>query len=374
MSFLESFQIGIFFSIWLILVPLFSGVLLISIVEKKHKRPSSIYLAGWLLMISVFQLVGTFCVLTGKTLTDIVDYFSVLMFACSVVGFLLVVFGMVNRSFYENYSFHNIKNISIANRLTWAFFVVLLGFQVFMAYYFNTPNGDDAYYLSVANMADKLDELYIRSPYIGYLEGLHLRHALSQFPIFYAFLARGSHLHVAIIAHSIMPPVLIIITYLIYYKVASALFDDDENKVPVFMVLISGVQLFGASSEYASEVFFLTRTWQGKSMIANIAIPASILMMLKISKCTEKYRYKNKEKNAISYDNKWMGYCLMLAMCNLIGCFASCLGLLLLAMYEAIVIVIIAIRNRQLRVLVGGILANIPSAIYILIYLFGGTR
>lgn len=369
MNLLESFQSIVFFTLWLVFVPLFSGVLLVSVVEKKHKRPSSIYLAGWLLMISVFQLVGTFCVLTGMTLTDVSDYFSIIMFCFSIAGFLLVVFGMVNRTFYENYSFHNIKNVSIANRLTWLFFMILLGWQVFMAYYFNTPNGDDAYYLSVANMADKLDELYIRSPYIGYLEGLHLRHALSQFPIFYAFLARGSHQHVAIIAHSVMPPVLVIVTYLIYYKVASALFDDDESKVPIFMVLISGVQIFGASSEYASEVFFLTRTWQGKSMIANIAIPASILLMLRISKRTQR-----SETGVKYYDNRWMGYCFLLGLCNLVGGFASSLGLLLLAMYEAIVILTISVRNKRLGVLIGGILANIPSAVYTLIYLFGGTR
>ena len=147
MNLLESFQSIVFFTLWLVFVPLFSGVLLVSVVEKKHKRPSSIYLAGWLLMISVFQLVGTFCVLTGMTLTDVSDYFSIIMFCFSIAGFLLVVFGMVNRTFYENYSFHNIKNISIANRLTWLFFMILLGWQVFMAYYFNTPNGDDAYYM-----------------------------------------------------------------------------------------------------------------------------------------------------------------------------------------------------------------------------------
>lgn len=365
MSIAQIAHIIIFFILWLGAIPIFSGVMLVGLVEKKHKRPSSIYLSGWLLMISVFQLVGTVCVLRGETLTRLIVYFAVIMVTCTIIGLLMVVFGMVNRSFSENYSFHNIKNLSLANRLTWLLFYVMFAFQLFMSVYLDTPNGDDAYYLSVANMADKLDELYIRSPYIGYLEGLHLRHALSQFPIFYAFLARESELHVAIVAHTIMPPVLIMITYLIYYKIASALFDDDENKVPVFMVMISLVQIFGASSIYASEVFFLTRTWQGKSMIANIAIPASLLMMLRISKCSEGTKARG---------TRWMGYCFLLALVNLITGFASCLGLLLLAIYEAVVILVISIRNNQLKVLVGGIIANIPSAIYILLYLFGGTR
>ena len=40
----------------------------------------------------------------------------------------------------------------------------------------------------------------------------------------------------------------------------------------------------------------------------------------------------------------------------------------------AIVILTISVRNKRLGVLIGGILANIPSAVYTLIYLFGGTR
>lgn len=352
-----------FFILWLVLIPLFSGVLLVSVIERKHKRPSSIYLCGWLLMISVFEVIGVICVAFGKPLSSLIVYFSGLMFVCSIIGLLMVVFGMVNRTFSENFQFHNIKNITLINRLTWFLFLAMLGFQLFMAYYLDTPNGDDAYYISIALIADKLDGLFVLSPYTGYTEGVDFRHAMSQFPIFYAFLARQSGLHVAIVAHRVIPIVLIILTYLIFYKIASALFDDDEDKVPIFMVLIAGVQLFGASSIYSNEVFFLTRTWQGKSILANIVIPASFAVLLCISKCTES------KKNVSSGNNKWMGYMFIMALVNIVGGFASGLGILLLLIYESVVLLIIAIRNRKKSIILGGMIAFIPSIIYILMYI-----
>ena len=349
-----------FFILWLLLVPLFSGVVLVSVIEGKHKRPSSIYLCGWLLMISVFEVIGVLCVIAGKPLSSLTVYFSGVMFIFAIAGLLMVVFGMVNRTFSENFQFHNIKNISLINRLTWLLFIVLLGYQLFMAYFLDTPNGDDAYYVSIALIADKLDGLFVLSPYTGYTEGVDFRHAMSQFPIFYAFLAHESGMHVAIVAHRVIPIVLIIITYLIYYKIASLLFDDDENRVPIFMVLIAGVQLFGASSVYSNEVFFLTRTWQGKSILANIVIPASFAILLDISKCTEGRK---------SNSRKWMGYMLLMALINIVGGFASGLGILLLLVYESIVLLIIAIRNNKKAILLGGIIAYIPSVIYILMYI-----
>jgi len=352
-------QLIIFFILWLVLVPIFSGVPLVSLITKNHKRPSSIYLCGWLLMISIFEIIGVACVVLGKPLSTLTVYFSGVMFAFSISGLLMVVFGMVNKTFSENFQFHNIRNVTLINRLTWLLFILLLGFQMFVAYYLDTPNGDDAYYVAIAHIADKLDGLFVLSPYTGYREGVDFRHAMSQFPIFYAFLARQSGLHVAVVAHRIIPIVLILITYLIYYKIASALFDDDEDKVPIFMVLIAGVQLFGASSIYSNEVFFLTRTWQGKSILANIAIPASFAILLYISKSTEK------KKNS---DHKWMGYMLLMALINIVGGFASGLGILLLLIYESIVLLIIAIRNKRMTILLGGFISFIPSIVYILMY------
>lgn len=351
-----------FFILWLVIIPLFSGVLLVSVVETKHKRPSSIYLCGWLLMIAIFQIIGSACVFMGKPLSTLTVYFSSVMFVCTVAGLFLVVYGLVNRTFSENFKFHNIKNISLINRLTWLLFVLMLAFQLVVSYFLEMPNGDDAYYISIALMADKLDGLFVLSPYTGYTEELNFRHAMSQFPIFYAFLAHQSGVHVAIVAHRIIPLVFVVITYLIYYKAASALFDDDENKVPIFMVLISGVQLFGASSIYSNEVFFLTRTWQGKSILANIAIPASFVVLLQISKCTENMNKQGK---------RWIGYLLILSLVNIIGGFASGLGLLLLVIYESIVLTIIALRNKKMGVILGGMVSMIPSAIYIFLYVFG---
>ena len=346
--------------LWLLIIPFFVGIIPTYLIEPKNKKITTIYLCGWLLSIAIFQVIGSAFVLTSRSLTDLVFVYSFVIFFISVSGALIVVLGMVRNTTVEYFHIPNFKSLKLRDWLTWGVFAILLGFQLLHSFLMATPNGDDSYYLSISVMADKLDALFNLSPYTGYTEEFHFRHALSQFPIFYAFLARVSGIHATVIAHRYMAPALIGLTYLIFYKIGDALFENDKEKVPVFMVLISGIQLFGASSIYSNEVFLLTRTWQGKSLLANIAIPAMFLILLRISKCSE--------RNNESLDNGFFGYYVLLALTNIIGGFASGLGLLLLALFEGLVLVIIAIRNRRSMVIIAGLFSLLPNMIYMLLY------
>lgn len=348
--------------LWLVIVPVFVGVLPASLVEPSKKRISTIFLCGWLLTVAIFQLIGSIFVMALRSLTELISVYIIVMVILSVAGAIITILGIVRKGLSEFIYIPSLRKINKTDYVTWGVFVIFLIIQMIYCIRLAMPNGDDSYYLAIANIADKLDGMYVLSAYTGFTEEFNLRHALSLFPMFYAFLARQSGLHVAIIAHVIMQPFMICIMYMIFYRIGLALFDDKKSNVPVFMVLMAGIQMFGASSIYTNEVFALTRTWQGKAILAGMAIPATFSILYNISKVSS--------RNQNGLDIRFLGYYILLALVNIFGGFASSLGLILLCIYECVVLLIIAIRNKRSLVLIAGIGAMIPNVIYMLFYVF----
>ena len=115
------------------------------------------------------------------------------------------------------------KKPSPETALYWALALGLILFQMYMAYTHAFFDGDDAYYVAQAVIAEQTDVLYRILPYTGLTTALDYRHALASLPIWEAYLARMTGIHPAIIAHSVLPLVLIPLTYLVYYRIGMRL-------------------------------------------------------------------------------------------------------------------------------------------------------
>jgi len=124
----------------------------------------------------------------------------------------------------------------------------------------------------------------------------------------------------------LLPLVLIVMTYGIYYLIGRALLKKNTIYLPVFMICIALVILFGGYSTYSAENFLLVRTAQGKAVIANIVIPFMILLLLKILEALE--------SGAIIPQKVWG----LIALTMVVGCLCSTLGSLLTCILLGIVI------------------------------------
>ena len=359
---MKTLQMVVMFIVWMIVIPSFAGVLPTHFVEKKGKRISSIYLTGWLSILAIFEVIGTVVTIIGGTLSDIILIFSPIVALAALAGAMVVVTGFVKSRWDEVIIIPKFSDIDKKDIWTWALFAILLILQIVLAFFIATPDADDSSYIANALAADLKDSLFRINPYTGEECNLNIHTSLSMFPIFYGFLSRQMGVHAAFLAHKLMPPIFIILSYVAFYKVATELLRDDKTNISVYMVLISGIQLFGASSPYSNEVLFLTRTWQGKSIFANMAVPAVFYILLRIS--------KNVSARSEGADKPIIGYFVLLAGANLVGIFASVLGALLLLLYEIVMFIVIAMRKRYPKVLFG--LASLfPCVIYILLYLYG---
>ena len=70
----------------------------------------------------------------------------------------------------------------------------------------------------------------------------------------------------------------LMINFLVY-QIGKKLFDQNVKKADLFVIFVCLLQLFSYSL-YTSGTFQLTRCYEGKALLANVAIPAAFLASL----------------------------------------------------------------------------------------------
>ena len=169
--------------------------------------------------------------------------------------------------------------------LFWIIFALLLLFELYMSYTNASIDGDDAYYVAQSVQTWQTGTMYYYVPYTGWTTTLDGRHALSMMPIWVAYIATACGTHPTIVAHSLLPMVLIPLADLCLYCAASELtcsFPKEQQRrmLPAIMILVAVMQIFGNISIYTPETFLILRTWQGKSLLANLILPAALVLLL----------------------------------------------------------------------------------------------
>ncbi|MDE6740514.1 MAG: hypothetical protein K2K07_15630 [Lachnospiraceae bacterium] len=379
---------------WLAVIPFCIGLIPANFISDKNRGPGFVLLAGYFGMWALFEVVTMPAVLFVKYDNFKVAsvLFAVLSILCAAVGLWLWYrkrkAHKTNQKNDTNVNCANrikewiaaqVKRMSWAERIEWLLFFVLLGFQLYKAVAYASFDGDDAYYVVESLIAQQADVMYRILPYTGRPTDLDIRHALAVFPMWIAFVAARSRIHATIVSHMIMPLVLIPLSYLVYYEIGRHLFktnaygmrkegtaskktgrnraDDgnifDRENLPIFMILMAMFQIFGNVSIYTSETFFLTRTWQGKAVVASLVIPALFWMFLWI------------------YDGKRYGDAglwFVFVCINMTAGVCSSIAVFLVCILMALTAFCLAITERDYRVILKMGAVCIPNVIYMAVY------
>jgi hypothetical protein len=234
------------------------------------------YVCGWFVSFFVFELVAMPFILLEKSFTLLSVVYSVIILLLAVVSLFAV------RGVWRDYVGNAKKALGACRyvKAGWVFALLIIAFQVFYAIRYEYYDGDDAYYVATAVITRTFDSMYLRDAYTGALYSLDVRHAFSPTPVYQAWLSALSGIHPAIIAHSVLGPVWLVFMYCIYAQIGNRLLEKNKNYRPFFMVLISIWFMFGNVSLYTSETFAMTRTWQGKGMMAGMILPGLVLCLL----------------------------------------------------------------------------------------------
>ena len=349
-------QKAVGFAFVLGLAPLCTGLLYGGFMGRKRSI-TQMYTAGFLTCWAMFQLASVpILIREAHGMQYLVPVITVLYSLLALAGLVRTVFLWTKKkmTIWQLLGLDGWENIRRSSWMCRGFWVIALGLvvlQVYMAFTCAMFDGDDAYYVVQSVLADETGTLNRILPYTGLSTGLDIRHSLATLPLWIAYLARMTGIHATIVAHSLLPLVLIPLTYVCFYHIARRLPGMDGEKLPLFLALTSILQIWGNTSSYTSATFFLMRTWQGKSVLANMILLNVIWLLLEIFSDKEQ---KNRK-----------GFWVLLAVNNICAAMMTSMGAFLAALLIALIGLTAAIRYKKPGLLPRLAACCIPNVIYL---------
>lgn len=315
-----------------------------------------IWICGQILLWAGFQCICVPLILLEKEFPVAVNLFNVYTCILLVVSLVFFIPGLLRKS-PRLRPVPTAESTGKRSRILWIIFAALILLQLVLTIFMAYEEGDDAFYLAISTITENADTMYQKLPYTGTGTGLDARHGLAPFPIWVAWLARMSGMHAITVSQIILPLALILMAYALYYFIGKALLAKRPHLLPLFMVFVALMILFGGYSTYSAENFLLVRTSQGKAVIANIIIPFLLLLAIQTLEHLQK-----EEKIRLRH---W----LLLACTMLSGCLCSTLGTLLTCMFLGIVGICAAVSYRKWTFLFPMAVCCIAPACFAFLYL-----
>jgi hypothetical protein len=140
--------------------------------------------------------------------------------------------------------------------------------------------------------------------------------------------------------------------YCIYGQIGNCLLVKNKNYRPLFMIFISVWFAFGNISLYTSETFAMTRTWQGKGMMAGMVMPALVLCMLYLAK-----------------DNVCKGIWILFICVCLSAVFATSISFMLIPTVVGLASIIIGIKKKSAKFIIKMFSCCIPCMALAVVYI-----
>lgn len=346
--------------LWLVLAPMLAGTLIIRILPERDRTLGMCYLTGLLTMFAVFEPISVYCMIripfeTFSICIRMTMAAYSLLFAVSIVFLIRTAFLCKKRgepllsAVFTGYRPREVasimhprrelprinKKLTHSEKLYLTSFGILLLVQLFLAVFMAPFDGDDAYYVVQSVQAQQTDTMYTLHPYLGYSMGLDVRHALAAWPMWIALIARLSGLHATIVAHTVLPLILIPLCYYVYCRCARQVLRERTDLVLLFLTFLSLFYIFGNISIYTPETFFLMRTWQGKAMTANLVIPMlfTALLMLAGQEVGEAWRLCSRRERVFPW--------VLFLFADIAAAFFSTSGMLILTMLAGLGVFVI---------------------------------
>ncbi len=335
------------FVIWILVIPPVIG----SIWSENHKtQPGSLLLAwfyGFFAEFALFEIIAVPMTFLSCSLTQL-KY--VWIFACLA----LTVFALVRcKSFPQTR-----RSIAALPKQLSLLLIVVLLLMLSQAVFLTLGqhlDSDDAFYLATAETAVKTDSLFRYGPYTGVAYAqLPSRYVLASWPLFLAVLSVLTGLHPTLLAHTLLPGLILLFAYLVFALIARSLFPEQKNRRALFLLIIVAVFAFFGFSIYTPGTFLMIRSWQGKAMIAAVAEPALFYLC----------RAAMKEKEGLC---AWSGLFCAVTAC----CLFSSMGVVLSLIPVGVYTLIYSIELKHPRYIPQALICCIPAfvvgAAYLLI-------
>lgn len=339
----------------LLVIPVVVGSVF-SGVDKQTKKLPAMWINGQILLWTGFYIITVPLVLAEVSFSKVVLLFTGYMSMLVLAAIVLFVFRKKGERISPVTEIVP-QNGKKKSYILWAFFGVVLFAQLLASVVLAYADGDDAFYVATATITESSDTMYRILPYTGGTTGLSARYSLAPFPIWIAYLARVTGIRPVMVSHVFMPLFSITMTYGVFYLLGSRLFKKQKERIPLFLIFVEMLVLFGDYSMYTPERFLIARSRQGKATLSAIIIPFLFYLLLLLVE-----RMEAKRRMTVAY---WG-----LLGCGLIcACLCSPLGAVLACVLTGVTGVCAAVCYRKWKILLPLALCCVPCVAVFLLYL-----
>lgn len=357
-------MIGKFLLICMILfiISVLIGDLVLSIIKLEKSLLKSLVI-GAIAVFAVYQLETVPMIFMKKKLIDVNVVWGgtiLIIMLCAVVRILFdlkkVWFGFVDRLSDFGRKFDELylhKKIILG--ISYIIMISIVIFQCYKYAAYQHIDDDDSRFVVNSVEAYQSGSILLNSPNTGIASETFIgelkKDVTSPWMIFIASLSKVFSISPTIMAHTILPVVLLILAYSIYWLIGKLLFNEDKILSAMLVSIIGVMNIFDGSSVYNSATFMLTRIWQGKAIVAAIMIPLIFYLLLNI--------YKSKKID---------GNYLVLAIASTATCLMSGIGIYLSCIIIGCFTICYCIAKRRIVIIFPMILTCVPSGLYGLLY------
>jgi len=141
---------------------------------------------------------------------------------------------------------------------------------------------DAAYYVGTVSTSLVTDSINIYNPYTGmWQDHFEMRYFFSNYAINDAVMCFLTGMHPLVWTKTVMEGTVIILSDLVLYRLGRELFKGDLKRTGVFMFFVALICFF-YSTIYTAQEFFVTRTFEGKTVVGSVIMPLVLLVYIKL--------------------------------------------------------------------------------------------
>lgn len=305
---------GVMIALVLFAAPFLIGNGICSILELE-KTIAKNYFFGMVTIWALFQLISVPLVLLRAS-------FMIVVVLMTILIIMLTIYGMYKGRFPRiRFEIHRKMDLVAAGLMSFGMFTIILC-TIFMQH---TDWDDSRFVVNAVDMV-RTNRMFLTNPMSGQEAptwiGEIAKDVTAPWAVFIAYCAKMTGVFATVMAHTVLPVVLLICAFCVFWMLSEVFFKADLYHRSIFMYLVILLNLYGHFSIYSSETFLLTRLWQGKAVVAGVGIPAIFLVLMWI------YENKKRKSHMVLLVLLNLSICLMSGMGTIIGVMMlGCTGL-----------------------------------------------
>lgn len=337
---IELMRAGCGFCLQFLVFFVFGSVLMKTL---KMKQDSSMaVILGYLLYFSIFELIVVPMTLLWVPLHAFSVCWGIL---------LIVVWGIGTVLMRKQWAAQCLKISEVWKEHSWMLLLAtaVIVFQCVVVALYQDTTADAAYYVGTVSTSVYTGTMCRYNPYTGsLLKEFEERYVFSGYPMHNAVWCELLGIHPIVQSKTVMSVMNVLVANLIIYQIGKRLFDNNKKKADMMVCFVCLLQLF-TNTIYTSGTFFFTRAYEGKSLLANIAIPAVLYCSI--------WFWKEEERNM------W----IMLFLSSLSAVCFSGSSIILLAAIAAGIFPMLW-QRKNVKKVIPLCICMIPEVLYFLLY------